>query len=682
MPTTEWNIDGGGDDGDIVYSAAGYAAAAAASAAEAAEDAAAAAAAAADRAGVALDRYYFTASVGQTVFSGADDNDAILETSNMTSVYLNGALLAETDDYTKTETTVTLVNSAEEGDEISILALRQVSTSDISYISSAATSAAAAAASAAQALASANDAEAFADALMKFETRAELVAWRAEPNVPVNGRAYIAGNMLYLGQTGATAFSDLADMVPFGDVYVDHFLSTTDTAALTAAWAYAVSVGKEVHFDAREYQISAATTLTMATVALAAGQRSGLVGKGASKTRIRPTSAISSGAWMLTINGPTWGTGGVKGSFTMKGIEFNGVDYARHGVRIARSIFPIFEDVKWTQWDIAHETQDCVGNRYYACNWDFNYRGWHGIPKPSMIGVSNDGSPCNEFVFTGCHFTNNRQYGAWNEYGTELTFIGGSFEANGRPGAWTAIPLADRWDIKLSNSGYNGGLAVTFQGTHFETSGGTAGIWIEHGDYPAVYAINADFVQNGSTVFWQNAIRFDTTGAAEATVVMNGAAFWGVNGYVHSASRRMIAEGTVSGNLHKFFGIESCIFSSNTDAPLTTLPRAEFVKGSNSNGSWTLYPDGRIIAEHTASGVATSTAAGAVFDNGSTLTWTFPVTFSAPPVVFGNAGSTARWLMVGTVDTAAALYRVGAHSSSGTSVAPVLTAIGYGAWQP
>ncbi len=151
MPTTEWNIESGGEDGAANLSAEGFAAAAAASATEAegyANDAAAsaveaegysdasaafaaqAAAAAAERSGVSLDRYEFSATVGQTVFTGTDANGAILETSAMTAVYMNGSLLAETADYTKTASTITLVDAAEEDDEVVALVFRQVSSSD------------------------------------------------------------------------------------------------------------------------------------------------------------------------------------------------------------------------------------------------------------------------------------------------------------------------------------------------------------------------------------------------------------------------------------------------------------------------------------------------------------------------------------------------------------------------
>ena len=66
--------------------------------------------------------YEFDADSGQTVFSGVDRDG--LKTLKMdkgvVSVYLNGILLSETNDYTKNNTTLTLLDAADSGDFIAI----------------------------------------------------------------------------------------------------------------------------------------------------------------------------------------------------------------------------------------------------------------------------------------------------------------------------------------------------------------------------------------------------------------------------------------------------------------------------------------------------------------------------------------------------------------------------------
>ena len=58
--------------------------------------------------------YEFTATAGQTVFSGADDNNQTLDLleANEQSVFLNGVRLIPTDDYTVSGDTLTLTSAA------------------------------------------------------------------------------------------------------------------------------------------------------------------------------------------------------------------------------------------------------------------------------------------------------------------------------------------------------------------------------------------------------------------------------------------------------------------------------------------------------------------------------------------------------------------------------------------
>ena len=71
--------------------------------------------------------YEFTADSGQTVFTGIDGNGRTLDMSNgVVDVHLNGILLSENNDYTKTDTTLTLLDFADSGDFIAINVLTNV----------------------------------------------------------------------------------------------------------------------------------------------------------------------------------------------------------------------------------------------------------------------------------------------------------------------------------------------------------------------------------------------------------------------------------------------------------------------------------------------------------------------------------------------------------------------------
>ena len=66
-------------------------------------------------------KYYYTTATPTTIFTGADDNGAILNLSDGHSdVFVNGFLLKDSDDYSTTSTTVTLVSATDSGDLVTI----------------------------------------------------------------------------------------------------------------------------------------------------------------------------------------------------------------------------------------------------------------------------------------------------------------------------------------------------------------------------------------------------------------------------------------------------------------------------------------------------------------------------------------------------------------------------------
>lgn len=83
--------------------------------------------------GASLLKYEFTATSGQTVFSGADDNGATLSyvQDNMV-LFLNGVALDDVADYTATDgTSIVLTSGATAGDLLYIIAFKSFTTADM-----------------------------------------------------------------------------------------------------------------------------------------------------------------------------------------------------------------------------------------------------------------------------------------------------------------------------------------------------------------------------------------------------------------------------------------------------------------------------------------------------------------------------------------------------------------------
>ncbi len=83
--------------------------------------------------GVSLNYFYYTATAGQTTFSGSDDNSVTLAyTLDNIIVTLNGIILENGTDYTaNTATSVVLTSGAALNDELNILAFKSFTTADM-----------------------------------------------------------------------------------------------------------------------------------------------------------------------------------------------------------------------------------------------------------------------------------------------------------------------------------------------------------------------------------------------------------------------------------------------------------------------------------------------------------------------------------------------------------------------
>lgn len=78
--------------------------------------------------------YEFTADSAQTVFSGDDDNGVALNlTTGISEVFLNGIVLSETQDYSLTNTSVTLNLAADSGDLLTVHNIVSNNVSSVNY---------------------------------------------------------------------------------------------------------------------------------------------------------------------------------------------------------------------------------------------------------------------------------------------------------------------------------------------------------------------------------------------------------------------------------------------------------------------------------------------------------------------------------------------------------------------
>lgn len=100
-------------------------------------------------------------------------------------------------------------------------------------------------------------------------------------------------------------------------------------------------------------------------------------------------------------------------------------------------------------------------------------------------------------------------------------------------------------------------------------------------------------------------------------------------------------------------------------------------RGSTATGAFLRHADGTQICWHDLPAVTTTSADGAVFDNGADLHWAFPAPFAGVPVVGpGRGGSVQRWVAVGAVDEQGAVHRVKSTASDPTPLGYGLMAVG------
>lgn len=332
--------------------------------------------------------------------------------------------------------------------------------------------------------------------------------------------------------------------------------STDDTAAFQAAWTYAAQVtgtpGVVMKIPAGKYLISQPLVWDMSSVyGLDGNGRVSIVGDGAHCTSLVFNSALVNSTF-VTLTGGDWSSGGselrmVIGGFKLEGLSPD-TSVGQTGLLLDHLIDITVSDLQIVAFTTGCSLVDAIGILFERCAFNYCSYGTYGEQNPSSGATT--GSTPNEMVFLSCHWIANRQHGALFSGGSELTFVGGSFEGNGQMGSWTSE--AQRYAVRFSNAGSYGVAAVIMQGVHFEGNGNVADVWIDHYLHNASYTFTGcDFTRNGAaSVQAMNCIRLDTTGNTKAQLNCFGCGFDDVNGAIGTTSNRYVAYGAVTGNLH------------------------------------------------------------------------------------------------------------------------------------
>jgi hypothetical protein len=428
-----------------------------------------------------------------------------------------------------------------------------------------------------------------------------------------------------------------------------------ETVAFQNALGFLRQKGGTLHIPAGTYQITGQLYMDFTALTGTAGVgRYSLRGDGAGSTDIRWFGPDNTSA--LKIEGGAWGAG-ANLKITIEGFRLRdwnpSAARASVGIEIDGVIHYTQRDTAIEAFTIGQKETDLLAALFERCHWSFNNEGL----VANKGTHPTDWTPPNERVYNSCHWIGNRQRGATFIKGAEIVFVGGSFEGNAKPsgGLWTEEP--EQYAIKFVGSGVNGAVGPHMIGVHFESNIGLYDIWITHDDRPCTYIIDGcDFTRNGlDPRHAVNHLRFDTTGATRAHVIVRGGGGIEVNGYTPSASRRKIVEGVVTGNRHRWT-IQDFVYESDTERPALPGPVHDersrigaFVNFQGSSGS-----------------INASYNVASVVRNG---TGDFTINFQVPftSALFPMAGLMAGAGVINMISRTASAVRILTQNLSGTA---------------
>ena len=415
---------------------------------------------------------------------------------------------------------------------------------------------------------------------------------------------------------------------------------TMSTAAFAACATACVADNADFFIPEGYYSTDATTTINLSGLAFNDQRRINVIGAGKGRTEWRYWGPPGTSA--LNLLGPNWATSPASRQ-TVKGFRLRGMSptpaTGRIGIGVTRAIGLHWEDLEILECYYGAYVVDIVHWSLTDVNFAFNNYGLGTARSPSY-GIDNNGSPTNILVLNKCSFIANRQWGATFQDSANIVFVGGSFEGNGWTGAWTSDAV--RWGVRILDGGYNGAANLMLYGTHFESSGGTADIIVDHSAHPGVYVVDGcDFVRNGTANFPTNNILFGTTGATKSQLIVRSG-FRSVGGYVPNAGRPYVAHtGTLTNHT---FSDEGCMYESATETPTYT---GKTHGRANHAHAWAVAaPAGTLFAS---SNITSITNPG---------TGTYVVTFAAPT-------SSAIYAVVPTMPLTAQFYTLSSRTVNG-----------------
>ena len=209
--------------------------------------------------------------------------------------------------------------------------------------------------------------------------------------------------------------------------------------------------------------------------------------------------------------------------------------------------------------------------------------------------------------------------------GTDLALVNGGTGASTAAGARTALGL--ELGVATGNVVLAENIVLRTTGSEFATYGGTA-----------------------------NAITLTTSRTLSALTL--GMGFWFIPTVTNTTTVTCDIDGIGVVTLKTITGVNLPAGYLLADTPTFMFYNGtnlvcdrQIERGSNVNGAYTKYADGKLLAEHTVTGVTCTIAAGAIFSSGSGPTWTFPSVFIAAPATTVVTEFSTSWCNAGIATT-------------------------------
>lgn len=287
-------------------------------------------------------------------------------------------------------------------------------------------------------------------------------------------------------------------------------------------------------------------------------------GKGVNNTNIEYTG---SGACFSIKNSHT-GSGEPNASYqVIEDMSISGSSTAgTYGVYVNLGAFINLKYLHIQAFDYGIYLEDVDQSYFERLYIRFNTYGFFARKEPA-----NDAkSTCpNNLTFIACHISNNYTYGALFQKASNVNFIGGAIEANGRttPG----------WGLKVEEAGYQGDIGLNCNGVYFEGNEGQADVMLANTAVDFIKNVVHSFVACGfkrisSAYYTTNNIYADFDSVATVglhTVNVINCGFNGYNTYAADAGRPYInfLNGITQDNFVNFGNI----FESAVETPATNI---------------------------------------------------------------------------------------------------------------